>query len=453
MVKVSVIIPVYNAELYLEECLDSVCSQTLKEIEIICVDDGSTDDSLQILKRYAAADSRIKVLSQPNLFAGVARNNGMAHAAGRYLSFLDADDYFDTDMLEQMYNAAEKRNADAVVCRYAVRDAETDRIDVPDWEFIDSFFTNKADFRGDSLKHAAIFQITRGWAWDKLFRTDFVRQCGYEFPDFCSSEDGYFVYMLMARAEHITYMDHIFVTHRLNIHSSLSNSRESNWENGFKMLFMIMDEMKRLGIYNTYEQSFKNEAVNFFVWYLDTLHLFDVYKKCFLYMRQSLEPRIEMMKEDKSYYFMEEQFDWYRQVMTLSLEEYLFRRQERNLDLRGVIKKQNEIIRRRSWVFPFRMIEKGKTVVLYGAGKVGKAFYDQLTASQFCQRLIWVDRQYRKYAAEGGDVENPEVLFEVQYDYIFLALRDKGMQEEVKAWMLRRGVCEEKIKWFCEEGN
>ena len=211
--------------------------------------------------------------------------------------------------------------------------------------------------------------------------------------------------------------------------------------------------MKRLGIYNTYEQSFKNEAVNFFVWYLDTLHLFDVYKKCFLYMRQSLEPRIEMMKEDKSYYFMEEQFDWYRQVMTLSLEEYLFRRQERNLDLRGVIKKQNEIIRRRSWVFPFRMIEKGKTVVLYGAGKVGKAFYDQLTASQFCQRLIWVDRQYRKYAAEGGDVENPEVLFEVQYDYIFLALRDKGMQEEVKAWMLRRGVCEEKIKWFCEEGN
>ena len=79
MVKVSVIIPVYNAELYLEECLDSVCSQTLKEIEIICVDDGSTDDSLQILKRYAAADSRIKVLSQPNLFAGVARNNGMAH--------------------------------------------------------------------------------------------------------------------------------------------------------------------------------------------------------------------------------------------------------------------------------------------------------------------------------------------------------------------------------------
>ena len=92
--KVSVIIPVYNVEEYLRECLDSIVKQTLREIEIICVDDGSTDNSLEILKEYAKKDNRITVITQKNLHAGVARNAGLAVAKGEYLSFLDSDDFF-----------------------------------------------------------------------------------------------------------------------------------------------------------------------------------------------------------------------------------------------------------------------------------------------------------------------------------------------------------------------
>ena len=91
-VKVSVILPVYNVSEYLRQCMDSIVGQTLKDIEIICVDDGSTDDSLEILKEYEAKDKRVKVIEQKNAGAGAARNNGLAIATGEYLSFLDSDD-------------------------------------------------------------------------------------------------------------------------------------------------------------------------------------------------------------------------------------------------------------------------------------------------------------------------------------------------------------------------
>ena len=113
--KVSVIIPVYNTEKYLRECLDSVVNQTLKDIEIICVDDGSTDSSLEILQEYKTKDNRIKVLTQPNSGSGPARNNGIMSATGEYVAFMDADDYYpDNAILSKLYLAAIEHKA--VIC-------------------------------------------------------------------------------------------------------------------------------------------------------------------------------------------------------------------------------------------------------------------------------------------------------------------------------------------------
>lgn len=114
---VSVIIPVYNQEKYLRKCLDSVCNQSLQNIEVICVNDGSTDNSKEILENYAKQDSRIHILSQKNQGAGAARNLGMQVARGKYLSFLDSDDIFEPLMLETMVRAIEKDDADVLVCR------------------------------------------------------------------------------------------------------------------------------------------------------------------------------------------------------------------------------------------------------------------------------------------------------------------------------------------------
>lgn len=108
--KVSVIIPVYNTENYLAKCLNSLTKQTLEDIEIICINDGSTDNSLGILNDFAKKDSRIKVLSQKNLKQGAARNNGLKIAQGEFVTFVDSDDWVDSDYLEKLYNAAVNNN-------------------------------------------------------------------------------------------------------------------------------------------------------------------------------------------------------------------------------------------------------------------------------------------------------------------------------------------------------
>lgn len=113
---VSTIIPVYNAEKFLEECIESLRNQTLKEIEMIFINDGSTDNSLEILKKYEKIDSRIKVINQKNSGPSVARNRGIEIANGEYLSFIDSDDWVETSMYEDMYHRAINDKSDVVIC-------------------------------------------------------------------------------------------------------------------------------------------------------------------------------------------------------------------------------------------------------------------------------------------------------------------------------------------------
>lgn len=106
-IKISVIVPVFNAEKYLKMCLNSLVSQTLKNIEIICIDDGSTDNSLAILDKFKSKDDRIKIIKQKNYGVSMARNNGISEAQGEYIGFVDADDWVDKDFFEKLYNAAQ----------------------------------------------------------------------------------------------------------------------------------------------------------------------------------------------------------------------------------------------------------------------------------------------------------------------------------------------------------
>lgn len=117
-IKISVIVPVFNAEKYLKMCLNSLVSQTLKNIEIICIDDGSTDNSLAILDKFKSKDDRIKIIKQKNYGVSMARNNGISEAQGEYIGFVDADDWVDKDFFEKLYNAAQKYNADIATAGY-----------------------------------------------------------------------------------------------------------------------------------------------------------------------------------------------------------------------------------------------------------------------------------------------------------------------------------------------
>src|SRR5574344_2773158 len=133
--KVSLIIPVFNSEKYLDECLESAIGQTLTDIEIICVDDGSTDCSAEILHEYSKKDNRIKVLRQENLGQSTARNKGLKFASGEYIAFLDSDDFMKSDMLEKLYDKAKVENSDIVMSDIVVLNERTGEIFTNDTYF------------------------------------------------------------------------------------------------------------------------------------------------------------------------------------------------------------------------------------------------------------------------------------------------------------------------------
>lgn len=439
MVKVSVILPVYNEEAYLRQCLDSICNQTLKEIEIICIDDGSTDRSFSILQDYEKSDSRIKVLTQKNQYAGVARNHGMAYATGDYLLFLDSDDFFEPDMLKNMYLRAEADNLDITICHYHLYNDICQEKKAVNFLRKDSYYPkDKTVFSGKDMKCAGIFQATVGWAWDKLFRTDFVKACGYQFPDFRSSEDGFFVYMLMARAERIGVVSESLVSHRIYNFNSLSNTKDQNWENGFKMLKLIYEELQKQKLYPVYEQSFVSIAIEFQIDYLKSMQEKEAFYHCYQYIREVMEPNFHFMEFQGGYLCIERKLEQYSQVLELPVEEFLF----------VLLKEKEDTIIKNSgkgWVFPYHLVPKSCSLVLYGAGTVGREYFNQLEQTGYCSRVRLVDQKFEEYKAGVRNVESPQILKNGDFDYILISIRDKNIQTKVNVWLQSIGIKESQI--------
>lgn len=130
MKKVSIIIPVYNNEIYLKKCLDSIINQTYDNIEIILINDGSSDNSLKIMKNYSKKDKRIIIIDKENEGVSIARNAGIKKSSGEYITFVDSDDYLELDAIEKLYNEIDTKNVDIVRSNYQVHYKKSDNIDV-----------------------------------------------------------------------------------------------------------------------------------------------------------------------------------------------------------------------------------------------------------------------------------------------------------------------------------
>jgi len=212
--RVSVIMPVYNAEKYLESSIESILNQTFQDIEIICVDDGSTDDSLNILRTFKEKDLRIKILEQSNLYAGIARNNAMKIAKGNYLIFLDSDDIFKSDMIEKAYKRAIDVDADIVVFGgYYFENDIKKSFDFPALLRTDMVFDDNVFEPNDSFEY--IFNFTTPAPWNKLFKREFIEKNNLYFQKYKRVNDLYFVKISLALAKRIGIVDEKLIYYRI----------------------------------------------------------------------------------------------------------------------------------------------------------------------------------------------------------------------------------------------
>lgn len=267
--KVSVVIPCYNVEKYICQCLDSVINQTLKDMEIICINDGSKDNTGKILDEYKIKDKRIKVIHKENEGVHVARNMGIDLAQGEYLSFLDSDDFFELDMLEKMYYQAIKENADICICGCSYyKNGENIEKFYPLTEkpFSDiSSFSIKDSFYADS-----IFQTTAGWPWDKIYKTNFIRKNAIVFPNCPPSEDLVFVRTALFLASKITHINDICVHYRLHP-TSISHSSSKKQENFYIAVIELVKILERNNLFECVRKSFIKWVVPFCMWHLSIL--------------------------------------------------------------------------------------------------------------------------------------------------------------------------------------
>lgn len=254
----------------MEECLHAAAHQTLRDIEIICIDDGSADGSLKILNAYAARDSRIQVLHTPHIGAGGARNIGIDKASGAYLTFWDSDDYVDLNMLEDMYLKARRTDADIVQCQANLLDNETGVIAPCSWSTNVKLLPEKEVFSRRDLEQN-IFKFSSGAAWDKLFKADFIRRKKLRFQEITNCNDTAFSFSSLALADRITVVLKPFVTYRMNRTSSLVDRREHHWDCFYAALKHIQKTLQEHHVYDQLHTAFDNIALGFSVWVLETL--------------------------------------------------------------------------------------------------------------------------------------------------------------------------------------
>ncbi|MCM1174200.1 MAG: glycosyltransferase [Blautia sp.] len=230
-VKVSIIIPVYNAEKYIKECLDSVFKQTFQELEVLCIDDCSTDNSIELIRQAALQDSRlILIKNEKNLGAGGTRNRGIMLAKGKYFFFLDSDDLIEADAIKKLYQRAEKDELQLCFCANVFYN-EVDKSIRKIPRTTDVFLKKYQDcvFSWDDVKRF-LYQNIFCVPWNRIYRTDFVRASSIRFPDLKNSEDLFFGEAIVTIADRMGTIAPEFplIRYRLGREGQISSTIERN---------------------------------------------------------------------------------------------------------------------------------------------------------------------------------------------------------------------------------
>ena len=247
MPKVSIIVPVYNTEKYLDKCLNSLVNQTLQDIEIIVVNDGSKDNSEAIINRFKKNYSdKIFYLNKENGGLSDARNYAIPHVKSEYIGFVDSDDYVELDMFEKMYNIAIEKNLDLVECNF-------------NWEYPNKI---KEDCGNNYLGKSDLFLLGRVMACNKLFKTSIIKENNIIFPKSLNYEDIEFFYKLAPYVEDSYLLPNSFY-HYIQRENSIINNQNEKTADIFIILNNIIEFYKNNNLFDNYKNELEYLYIRF----------------------------------------------------------------------------------------------------------------------------------------------------------------------------------------------
>lgn len=377
--KIAVVIPIYNTKEQLPKCIESVINQTYHDLEIILIDDGSTDGSDKVCDAYGKKDDRIQVIHQENMGLVASRRVGATVAKSSYVSYLDSDDWIDKTMYEELSAYIDKdENVDLITSNTFMEREST--------SFCKTGTVAPGIYEGNVISEIIPGMMRNpsdgswgivGSAVAKIYKKTILKEVLKNIDDRITyGEDDALVFSFIPRCNKIVVTDKCFY-HYIIHPGSMGTSFSLD---SFFKLQLLKDfferEFKALGIW---EQ--QKSGVNQFLLMFLTRIIKSVY----------------------------------------------------GLDV--------------GYQFPFGIIPPKSTIVLYGAGVVGKSYYNSLKTAEYCEIALWADKNFKNLREQGYEVSSPEEIPKREFDYLFIAVEGKDSSESIKKELIERGISKNKIIW------
>ena len=331
MATVSVIIPVFNAEKYISTCIESLISQSYSDFEIICVDDGSTDNSPRILQQYMSMDPRIKIIEQKNQFAGNARNTGMEVASGKYCMFLDVDDFFEKNMIELQVRQIEKDHADICICDADIYDDQASTFRKSEWLLAKSYIPHVPFNREEIKDH--IFFIKTPAAWNMIISSAFIKEHALKFQETKNTNDLYFTYAALNLAQKITVVDMVLVHYRIGTGSNLQSGNDKSPLDFCRAFLKLKELLIEKGIFDEVKRGYISLYLTNFEYHMFTLQSVQSFEVLYDYFKENGRQELELDCHDVECFCNKERFKLLCDVVDSdSMSGYLYSqlKRERN---------------------------------------------------------------------------------------------------------------------------
>lgn len=264
MPKVSLVVPVYNSALYLDELFSSLLHQTYENIEIICVNDGSNDDSLEVLRRYESLDGRVVVVDKPNSGAAATRNVGIDRAEGDFLCFIDSDDFIELNAIELLVAAAARHQTDVILFGIDYYNDETREFSPHHGAVVRSSIPSQTVFMASEIDH--FYKNVIGYTVNKLYKTSFLKGLSLKFPQIGAHEDMPFTYVALSAASRIFYLDKTLYHYRRSRKGSLSDDTKEQYRFMIQALICFKEMLLEHGLWDKNQRNYLNYAVHMCRW-------------------------------------------------------------------------------------------------------------------------------------------------------------------------------------------